>query len=276
MQMRKTVLGVKIDFLKRIEALETISEMIFGKQTGGAKHIVTAYSEFFVVATKDLDFKKVLARAELVVPDGIGPLAAVDYLESVNAKDSILLRLFKGAVTGVKILFGKVGEPISGIWLFCRLVEVAANGGWKVYLLGGFGDVSYKLAAQLKEKYPKLIIAADPGDQRLEEVGSGSDDVIDKINRFQPDILFVAYGPVKQEKWIDKNKRNLNTKVAMGVGGTFDELTGKVKPAPVFIEKMGLKWLWRLIQEPKRFRRILNAYPIFPLMVFGEILSRDK
>jgi N-acetylglucosaminyldiphosphoundecaprenol N-acetyl-beta-D-mannosaminyltransferase len=80
--------------------------------------------------------------------------------------------------------------------------------------------------------------------------------------------LFVAYGPGKQEKWVWQNKRRLKAKVAIGVGGTFDEVLGKFPTAPAWMEKRGLKWLQRLVVDPKRWRRIINAVIIFPWMVF--------
>ena len=103
-----------------------------------------------------------------------------------------------------------------------------------------------------------------------EMVGKKNEEVIAKINNFKPDLLFVAYGPGKQEKWIAANKAKLEVGVAMGIGGTFDELTGKVRPVPTWMGRMGLKWLGRLIQEPRRIKRIWTAVVVFPWMVYRE------
>ena len=223
--------------------------------------VVTAYSEFFVKARRDLEFKKVLNAANLVLPDGVGPLAANYYHDSQN-----------WWLTGLKVLKGEIGETVPGVWLFSELVKEAALKDWKVLLLGGFGDTAEILSKQLKSKYSDLKIMADPGEQNL-ALSSGSEETLLKISNFQPDLLFVAYGPGRQEKWIAKFKKDLSCKVAIGVGGTFDELSGKVKPAPEIWEKAGLKWLWRLIQEPKRIGRIFNAVIIFPLLVFWDTMK---
>ncbi len=270
---RKKVLGIEVDVLNRQEVLEKISGRIESPEKQKPIHIITAYSEFFVTAQKDPDFKRVLDKADLVIADGVGPLSAVNYLDSLQKSHSVALKLIRGAITGVKIVAGQVGETVPGVWLFSKLIEESSRQGWKVFLLGGFGDVSYRLEKQLLNNYPNLKIQSDPGAQKLDlDIEQG--ETLLKINAFKPDILFVAYGPVKQEKWIAENLNKLQVKVAIGVGGTFDELTGKVRPAPEFITKMGLKWLWRLKEEPKRLRRIFNAFPVFPLMVFKEALRR--
>ena len=91
--------------------------------------------------------------------------------------------------------------------------------------------------------------------------------MVEKINKFKPDILFVAYNPVKQEKWIAKNKKSLKVGVAIGIGGTLNEFVGDLKPTPLWMQQAGLKWLWRLILEPFRWKRMINAVIVFPWMV---------
>ena len=225
-----------------------------------------AYSEFFVTAQKDAEFKEVLEKADLIIPDGVGPLAAVNYTESLDTDDSIFLKFIKGLKTGVKILKHEVGETVPGVWLFQSLIDLASKNSWKIFLLGGFDQTVFDLEQQLKIKYPNLKISVDPGQQKLEDFNDNES--IEKINKFKPDLLFVAYGQIKQEKWISTNKNKLKAKIAVGVGSTFDEVTGKIPATPQIMEQLGLKWLWRLICEPKRFRRILNAYPVFPWLVF--------
>jgi N-acetylglucosaminyldiphosphoundecaprenol N-acetyl-beta-D-mannosaminyltransferase len=262
--MKKTVLGVKINLVNRHETIKTLTDRI--KKSEKLFFVITAYSEFFVLAQKDKKFKEVLHNADLVIPDGVGPLAAINYSDSLKKGDSFLVKLIKGLKTGIKILKHEVGETVPGVWLFSQLVELASKNSWRVFLLGGFGDVALNLKNNLELKYPNLIIKSSPGQQRLME--STDQESLEEINNFKPDLLFVAYGPIKQEKWIYQNKNLLKTKIAIGVGGTFDELTGKITKAPEVVEKLGLKWLWRLICEPKRLRRILNAFPIFPWLVF--------
>lgn len=272
MDLKKaSVLGTRLDLIGREATLNLIGSWLINKRSGlKAKHVVTAYSEFYVRTVSDVDFRMALEGSDLVVPDGIGPLAAVRFQQSVTIKDEIPLRFIKGIKIGFDILRGGVGETVPGVWLFEELVKMAAKREWKVFLLGGYGQTARLLSEKLKNsKNQELKMAYDAGGRGPEEmVGEANEKVTAKINKFEPDILFVAYGPVKQEKWIAENKHRLKTKVVIGVGGTFDELTGKVKPVPKWMSRMGLKWLGRLIQEPKRIRRIWNAVVVFPWLVF--------
>jgi N-acetylglucosaminyldiphosphoundecaprenol N-acetyl-beta-D-mannosaminyltransferase len=108
-------------------------------------------------------------------------------------------------------------------------------------------------------------------------VGQSVDDnnrIITKINKFKPDILFVQYRPVQQEKWIDANRDRLIAKVAVGIGGTLDEFVGDLRPVPKWMEGMGLKWLWRLWLQPRRWRRMIDAVIVFPWLVFVESINK--
>lgn len=267
--MKDRVLGTRVDVVSRNEALEVITDWI--ESSTEPKLVSTAYSEFFVTARCDEDFRMALEGSDLVTPDGIGPLAAIRYKFLIAHCSLLICKLAAGLRTGVDILRGRVGETVSGYWLFQNLMEKAAENGWKVFLLGGFGETAEKLTLNLSNKYKGLSIKYDKGAQNKREMDDAVNDrVIQKVNNFKPDLLFVAYGPVKQEKWLKANKSKLKVKVAMGVGGTFDEALGKVKEAPVAFERMGLKWLWRLIQQPRRMGRIWKAVIVFPWIVFRE------
>ncbi len=269
MEKRK-VLGTRVDLVTRKSAMDLIEGWI--NDSGYRNRLVmTAYSEFFVTARSDYDFRMALEGADLVTPDGIGPLAAIKYQESLGGHVPTWKKFLLGIITGWDILRGRVGEPVSGYWLFKKLVAEAAGKGWRVFLLGGFGETAQNLATKLQTTNHKLQIMADAGSQSAGETEGAEDErVIEKINGFKPDLLFVAYGPAKQEKWLAKHKKDLRVKVAMGVGGTFDEALGRVREAPAVMERYGLKWLWRLIQEPKRLGRIWNGVVVFPWLVFRE------
>ncbi len=273
MDLKKaSVLDTRLDLVNREETLRLVKSWL-GKNVGksGMKHVVTAYSEFYVRAMSDVDFRKALEGSDLVVPDGIGPLAAIRFQRSVASKDNLLLSLAKGMKIGFDILRGSVGETVPGVWLFEELVRLARKNGWSIFLLGGYGDVAKRLTVKLQTEQPGLVVGYDPGAQTPAELsGEFNEGVIEKINKFKPDLLFVAYGPGKQEKWIATNKESLKAGIAIGVGGTFDELTGKVKPMPLWMSRAGLKWLGRLIREPKRIKRIWNAVVVFPWLVFRE------
>ena len=269
MQVKK-VLGTRLDLVSREEALDLIAKWLSAKAPR-LKMVATAYSEFFVKAIGDVDFRMALESSDLVVPDGIGPLAAINFTESLVPSDNVFQKVIKGVKTGGAILAGKVGQPVAGYWLFKELVKRAAEKGWRIFLLGGFGDTAGEVAARLRNLDVGLEVGCDSGSQRVDELNSGEDAaVIEKINKFKPDLLFVAYGPVKQEKWLAANKSKLKAKVALGVGGTFDEFLGKVREAPEVFSRLGLKWLWRLVVQPKRMGRIWQAVVVFPWLVFRE------
>lgn len=264
---RKTVLGSAIDLIGFEEAVERLSAWI--RDGEKAKLVVTAYSEFYEAATRDSQFKVIINKADLVVPDGVGPLAAVRYAQLLEKDSGSARRVLGGFQVGLEILNSKIGETVPGVKLFERLVFEASKKGWKVYLLGGFGSTANDLASNLSKRYSGLKIEADPGAQKKEEMeGPSNDKIIEKVNKFKPDLLFVSYAPIRQEKWLWRNRSSLEARVMMGVGGTFNELTGKVKRSPLVMDRLGLRWLWRLFQEPKRLPRIWRAVVVFPWKVF--------
>ena len=298
---RKMVLGTGVDLIDKEKVIEMMSEWIEGNKT---KHLVTAYSEFFVRAKKDEKFRKSLMKADLVVPDGVSVLAAISYkhkilkikkqILNIPEKDQSnnnfinefiryrvltfakkikleLLAVVYGLQTGWEILFCGIGQTVTGVWLTGEILRLAHEKGWRVFLLGGYGITAKQLMLKVKAQMSKAEVMADVGVGDVENTSEEDHlKVINKINEFNPDVLLVAYGPVKQEKWIYQYKEKLNAKILIGVGGTFDELTGKVKPVPEWMSRSGLKWLWRLLIQPQRWRRIWVAVAVFPWMVWKE------
>jgi len=194
------VLGIDVDEVDRQKAMDKIAGWIGGK--GRVKHIVTIYSEFFLAAEKDKEFKKAMSKADLVVPDGVGVLASLRYgqemldsppchpersrgisfnRKSISHRDSSTRRLGRndirrilcGLRVGLKGLRGELGEPVTGVWLFEELIRLAAKNGWKVFLLGGFGDTAERLKKKLQISNFKLQIEADAGEQRVALLRSG-------------------------------------------------------------------------------------------------------
>jgi N-acetylglucosaminyldiphosphoundecaprenol N-acetyl-beta-D-mannosaminyltransferase len=259
------ILGIDVDEVNRQEAIDKIAGWVGGKSS--LKHIVTIYSEFLLRAEKDKEFRRAIEKADLVVPDGVGVLAAMEYGKD-SGQARMTNKLMSGLRVGLKGLRGELGEPVTGVWLFEELVRLAAKNGWKVFLLGGFGDTAERLARKLHVKGPTLDIEWDAGEQKVGESKEESRLVVERINEFKPDILCVAYGPVNQEKWIYENKKKLKAKVAIGLGGTFDEMLGLFPKAPQWMEKRGLKAVWRLVIQPKRLPRIFRAMVVFPWRVF--------
>ncbi len=271
-ESQESVLGIRVDVLKKETVIDIITEKIRHKATTQPCQIITAYSEFFVTAQKDQEFARVLRNADLVIPDGVAPLAAISYSRGISAQSGVFKRLAVGLLTGSRVLSGGVGEVVSGVELFRELTRLAAENNWRVFLLGGFDNVASQLAAKLHQTYPQLQIASSPGEASVGQSEAEAAKVLAAVNLFKPDLLFVAYGPVKQEKWIAKNLSQLHCRVAIGVGGTFDELSGRVASPPAFLSRLGLKWLGRLLIEPKRLPRIIIACIVFPWLVFRESL----
>lgn len=263
--MRMNVLGAPVDLLSKQDNLDLISSWI--DKSLSMKLVVTAYSEFYVRAQSDPLFLTILKEADLITPDGVSILAAVKYLDRAKGK-TVGGKLLEGLKVGREILFGKVGTPVTGVWLFENLTKLAEKRGWKVFLLGGWNNVSGRSAQMLLKRFPKLKVEYDEGEERVGTDEVTNKRVIEKIYKFAPDILFVSYNPIKQEKWLAKHQGVLKAKIGIGVGGTFDEYVGDFRKAPLWMEKAGLKWLWRVFAEPNRLGRILKAVLVFPWLVF--------
>lgn len=276
--MREKVLGLPVDVLTKEQALKNIEDWI-KIPNGNLRQVVTAYSEFYVNAQRDKDFAKILSKADLVTADGRSILAAVEYgRKTQNFKKSktqnVVSCFVEGLRVGWRILKNDLGETVTGVWLFEEVCRVAEEKGWRVFVLGGWGDVNLRATRMLLERFPKLKLASDAGESVVGmEVGE-NEQVLERINKFKPDVLFVQYRPIQQEKWIDKNRKLLKAKVAVGIGGTLDEFVGDLKQAPKWMQSMGLKWLWRLMIQPKRWRRMIDAVIIFPWLVFRESLRK--
>lgn len=149
---------------------------------------------------------------------------------------------------------------------------MAAKKNWTVYLLGGYPGVAKKTLKVLKRKYPGLKGWAGPGPKISNKKFRiiSSEFWLNKINQKKPDLLFVAFGMGKQEKFIADNWKKLDVKLAIGVGGAFDYLSGEVPRAPQWMRKIGFEWFYRLIREPWRWRRQLA------LLKFAGLIFKEK
>lgn len=245
--------------------------------------IVTPNPEIILASTKDEELRRSINRANLALPDGIGVSQAAKFL-SLKAPANFLLRFlisfFQGLLVGVATFIKRDWitsslRVLPGRKIFLKLISLADKNSWKVFLLGGETGISEKTAKILTKKYPKIKFASADG-PRINKNASPVTEIdiliqksnIEKINKFNPQLLFLALGPTKQEKWIIKNLPKLNVGGAMTVGGTFNYISGKSKLPSSWSENLGLEWVWRLINEPWRFFRILNAFPLFPLKIF--------
>jgi len=203
---------------------------------GGPHQIATVNPEFVMEARRNAAFRAALAQADITTPDGFGLLLVARWRG----------RPFRGRVTGVELVQ--------------RIGAVAATRGWSLFLLGAAPGIAERAATALQREQPGLRIAG---------CYAGSPHADDEpairalIAAAHPDVLLVAYGHPAQELWIARNQPQLGVPVAIGVGGVFDYLSGKLPRAPAWMRRLGLEWLYRLIRQPQRWRRILVAVPLF-------------
>lgn len=233
-----TILRVDVHALTNAQALTLIEQFI---ASGQPHQLVTVNPEFVVAAQSDDEFRHIINNAALALPDGVGLLFAARLLKTIP-----------------------LPERVPGSDLVVRLAELSHQRGYRIYFLGAGAGVAQKAAEYLKKMYPDLQVAGcyggSPGSEEIEAI-------IRRISPTRPDILLVAYGAPKQDKWIARNLDRLQVPVCLGVGGSFDFLAGTVRRAPIWIQKLGLEWLHRLVVQPWRWKRIWNAVPRFSWLV---------
>ncbi|MBU0577472.1 WecB/TagA/CpsF family glycosyltransferase [Patescibacteria group bacterium] len=268
MNKRIQIAGVPFDAITYEKVLEEVSGFISQNKKA---YITTPNPEMVLNADRDKKFANVLNNANLSIPDGIGILWASYYLHLPHHK-YWMPRFFQLIASLFSVIFSpkkirkRLPERVTGSDLFYKIVEQSQEHKWKIYLLGAKTGVAHKAINKLLTKYPKAIFAGSyAGSPSKDE----ENDICEMINHAKPDILFVAYGSPAQELWIYHNLFKLDTvKLAVGVGGAFDFAAGVVKRAPRFMQQIGLEWLWRLIKEPKRIKRIWNATFVFIGFIF--------
>lgn len=247
---RLKILGVPVDAITYSGWMVRIGEWI--RAGDGARHVCTVNPEFIMIAQGDPIFFNILNRADICVPDGIGLLWASRHL---------------GAPLPERVT-GSDGLPL--------IARHAAQEGWKLYLLGAAEGVAERAAGILREQHPKLLIAGVYGGSPDE---AEEDEIVSRINASGADILLVAYGAPQQDLWIARNLPRLEVAMAMGIGGSLDFIAGVVPRAPHWMRARGLEWLYRLLRQPWRLRRMLRL-PRFVIAVLrqgrqNEAVSKD-
>lgn len=201
------------------------------------------------IAYANSEYLNVLRRADLVLPDGIGIHLA-------------------GRIKGTPML-----ENVNGTDLFPRLCERAAHERLPLYLLGARPSVAAAVAEAMRAKYPQLEIA---GTHHGYFDSRHSSTVVNDINTSGAHILLVAMGAPRQDLWLAAHRDELRTSILMGVGGLFDFYSGNICRAPMWMREIGMEWVWRLLQEPRRmWRRYLIGNPLFIYRVWKESANRD-
>jgi N-acetylglucosaminyldiphosphoundecaprenol N-acetyl-beta-D-mannosaminyltransferase len=251
-------------------------------------YICTTNPEFIIDAQTNSYFREIINKSDLSLPDGSGIVMAKRYLNEVEKYPKNFLfplkALFCGLRSGLSS-WGAMLELIPGVELFSKLCTLSAKEGYTVAFLGGRPrnssgkrvasdiDIARKTADILKRTLPALRVIYASSAQSADE----TDDLptLDELHRAMKeqhvssiDFLFVAYNHVRQEAWIVRNASKIPAKVSIGVGGTFDYVSGFQKlPSTAYISTH-TGWLYRLLQEPWRFKRIFHAFPLFPVLVY--------
>lgn len=249
--------GVAVNSTELVEVLAFVIKKLAKKEKFW---IATPNPEMIMRAQTDPEFKKNLNLADWAIPDG------------------------SGIVWASKILVRRPAEPIqervTGVDLMENLCRRSAEKGWKVFFLGGKGEVAEKALEVLRRRYVGLKGMAEEGpsigvsEEGLEIGEEENKKTIEKINKFKPDLLFVGFGMGKQERWVAENLDKLQIGGAMVVGGAFDFISGEVKRSPILLQKIGLEWFWRLCQQPWRIKR-QTALVRFVFLVARQKLKRS-
>lgn len=233
------ILNTKIDDISTSEVIKFIKQTI---EQNKKAHICTTNNEFVLEAQRNSIFRKIINSAELSLPDSTG------------------------IVWAVKFLFKNTISRIAGVDLFEMICELSAKNEYRIFLLGGKTGVAGDTKKILQMKYPGIHIVGfldgidiNPHEKNL--------DLISTINESRAQVIAVALGAPKQELWIDKNRELIKSNIFIGLGGSFDYISGRVKRAPKKIRELGLEWLFRLFSQPSRLGRILKAVVIFPTKV---------
>ncbi len=238
------VLGVRVDDVTYDESLAMLRDAIARREPSV---VTTPNPEFVMTAREDPEFRAMLDRAALNIPDGVGLLIAARWLGD------------------------HLREHVQGTDLVLKLAAESPAAGYRWFLLGGWGDVSARAARALETRFPGLQVAgADPGSPRAED-----DDATRAVIRAagRVDVILVAYGAPKQEAWLDRNLAELEIPVGIGVGGVFNYLAGDAPRAPAWVRRLHFEWLHRLVTQPWRWRRQL-ALPRFGLLAMAEAARR--
>ncbi len=230
------VLDIKVETIEKYLLKKCLIDFINSKKQ---HQIVTVNPEFIVDAQKDKQFKDIINNSSLSTIDGGGIIWA---LQTKNKNISL-------------------DDRITGVYLTKILINLAINNNYKIlFCLNSKGlTTPDNFFIKIKDTYKNLDFQV-----------ADENTILEKAKTFKPQIILVGFGAPEQDMWINDNLKNIpNTKIGIGVGGTFDFISGSIKRAPKFLRSIGLEWLWRLIQKPtiKRIKRILKAIIVFPYLI---------
>jgi len=228
------IAGIPVANLTEDETVAAIDQLI---SDGGSHYASVVNAAKIVAAHRDERLKQILLDADLVTADGMS------------------------VVWASRVLRQPLKQRVTGIDLWERLVEHAALRGLSVYLLGAREESLRGVVERFTKKYSALKIA---GYHNGYFTDSESESLVESIRLSRADLLFVAMGSPAQEYWIASNIENAGVRLALGVGGSFDHVSGLARRAPLWMQRIGLEWLYRLLREPRRmWRRYLIGNSVF-------------
>lgn len=238
------VMGVKFPEITLDRTVEILSSVIEQKRSQ-LFHVITVNPEITMACQKDRLLRSIIDDAGLITADGIG---------------IVMVSRLRG---------GNLPERVTGYDTLLRLLDSGNQKKWSFYFLGADPNTNLKVCEVIRDKYPDLLIL---GRHHGFFNQNEEDKIVEEIGSLKPDILIVALGAPYAERWIHKYRLKLNAKIAIGVGGSLDVIAGKVKETPESWKRLNVEWLYRLIQQPSRWKRQL----ILPRFAIRALLFREK
>ena len=241
------IAGVRIDNVSEAEAVARIDRFL---EEGGPHYMVVVNAAKVAAASKEANLRRVIEEADLVTADGMS------------------------VVWASRLLGRPLKERVTGIDLFDRLVGHAASKGLSVYFLGAKDESVSGVVERFTTLYPRLRVA---GYRNGYFGAQESEQVAERIKESGADLLFVAMGSPAQEYWISSIIRRTGVRFALGVGGSFDHLSGLARRAPAWMQSAGLEWFYRLMREPRRlWRRYLVGNSVFAWLVLKQLVGLSR
>jgi N-acetylglucosaminyldiphosphoundecaprenol N-acetyl-beta-D-mannosaminyltransferase len=239
---QKKILGITITPESKSSILEKI--LIYIDRPTNFLHIVSLNPENFVVTTENTLFKKVVETAQIKIIDGVG------------------------VVVASRLLGVAIGERLTGVELMKELLKIVSNRRLRVLMIGGKEKLALRLAQCYSKQSPEAKFVGLKGIEDIKNPKKTEEDrILAIVAAYKPQLVFVAFGSPDQELWLDRHKKAFVGCVIMGVGGALDYLSGQVGRAPIFIQKLGLEWLFRLLSQPWRWKRQLRLFKFIKLIL---------
>lgn len=233
---------------------EAIERIHWLNARGEQVMVVTANAEILLAAKRDPRYWNVLRQADLRLVDSVG-------------------------VQWIGRFSGQRPHRVPGVLFADRVLQEAAERSWRIALIGAGPGIAERAAWNIRKKYPDCIVQAEEGGL-IQQDGTGDEkdqEALLRLTQFGPDLLLVAFGHPKQESWIVDHLKDLpSVKIAIGVGGSFDYWSGHKKRAPTWMQWCGLEWIYRVIHEPARIGRIIDAVIVFPIRALVDKFSVSK